>query len=332
MAPLWMAVNAALLVGRVPCSIHMCIRVALLSYPPSSHADSLQLRLLPTHIAVRIFIQLDIRSLARCDRVCKRWQKSSTLNYGEHCMGGTHSCLSGMLTPLPSFSPFPLHSTPLISSISFTKLTSTPPKLVTLNWNATRRFPNRSRSTVWFLQNRALTLPSLSNMLQGKNRKVDDGPEFFDPYDKTPRLSALPAVPVPASTAPQWSKAESKRAWKSVFHTTLARSDPSRTEDDDDHPYRVKIDSLQSSGYSTPSRHQHAGLGSGNAQRWNDGPTGASGSLTPSERKLAAREGYKAMGGRKARTKRKMGGEFGARDKGGASQIDGEDQRFTCPF
>jgi hypothetical protein len=59
--------------------------------------------------------------LARCDRVCKRWQKSSTLNYGEHCMGGTHSCLSGMLTPLPSFSPFPLHSTPLISSISFTK-------------------------------------------------------------------------------------------------------------------------------------------------------------------------------------------------------------------
>lgn len=47
-------------------------------------ADKLaQLRTLPTHLAVRIFLMIDIRSLARCDRVCKRWHKSSTLNYGE---------------------------------------------------------------------------------------------------------------------------------------------------------------------------------------------------------------------------------------------------------
>lgn len=47
-------------------------------------ADRLiKLRTLPTHLAVRIFLMLDIRSLARSDRVCKRWHKSSTLNYGE---------------------------------------------------------------------------------------------------------------------------------------------------------------------------------------------------------------------------------------------------------
>jgi hypothetical protein len=44
---------------------------------------NVQLRNFPTHVAVRIFLQLDIRSLARCDRVCKRWNKSSTLNYSE---------------------------------------------------------------------------------------------------------------------------------------------------------------------------------------------------------------------------------------------------------
>ncbi|TXT06126.1 hypothetical protein VHUM_03599 [Vanrija humicola] len=216
------------------------------------------LRLLPTHIAVRIFLQLDIRSLARCDRVCKRWHKSSTLNY------------------------------------------------------------------VWFLQNRALVLPSLSGIATGKTRKLDDGTEFFDPYDKTPRLSSLPAVPVPNSTQPQWSKAESKRAWKSVFHSTLARSDPNK---DDTDPLRVDIYSLHSSGYNTPSnRHSHAGMGSGNASRWAD--AGNQGSLTPTERKLAAREGYKALGGRKARNKRKMGGEMGMRDKTGVV----DDGRFDAPW
>jgi hypothetical protein len=158
-------------------------------------------------------------------------------------------------------------------------------------------------------------------------RTLDDGTEFFDPYDKGGRLSSLPAVPMPKSTAPQWTKAESKRAWKSVFHTTLARTDPTREEDD--HPYRVTIDSLQSSGYSTPARHAHAGLGSGVASRWAD--NGGSGSITPSERKLAAREGYKAMGGRKSRAKRKMGGEYGARDKTGAADLE-DDPRFTCPW
>lgn len=66
-------------------------------------ADS-QLRTFPTHVAVRIFLQLDIRSLARCDRVCKRWNKSSTLNYSElhHWPGAamlTHILCSH--TPLP---------------------------------------------------------------------------------------------------------------------------------------------------------------------------------------------------------------------------------------
>lgn len=178
--------------------------------------------------------------------------------------------------------------------------------------------------SVWFLQNRALVLPSLSGIATGKTRKLDDGTEFFDPYDKTPRLSSLPAVPVPSSTQPQWSKAESKRAWKSVFHSTLARSDPNK---DDTDPLRVDIYSLHSSGYNTPSnRHSHAGMGSGNASRWAE--TGNQGSLTPTERKLAAREGYKALGGRKARSKRKMGGEMGMRDKTGVV----DDGRFDAPW
>jgi hypothetical protein len=35
---------------------------------------------------LRVFLQLDIKSLARCDRVCKRWRKSQTLNYSKHSL------------------------------------------------------------------------------------------------------------------------------------------------------------------------------------------------------------------------------------------------------
>ncbi|BEI82487.1 hypothetical protein CcaverHIS002_0303550 [Cutaneotrichosporon cavernicola] len=211
----------------------------------------------PTHVAVRIFLQLDIRSLARCDRVCKRWRKSSTLNY------------------------------------------------------------------IWFLQNRSLQLPALPSAMGGKTRKLDDGTEFFDPYDKGTKLSSLPPVAVPTSNQPQWSKAESKRAWKSVFHTTLARKD---ADSEEDHPYHVDIDSLHTSGYTTPVRHSHAGMGSGAAARWSD--NSGTGGMTPTERKVAAREGYKALGGRKSRTKRRMGGT-GAR-KG--PDIEDDDPRFTAPW
>ncbi|EJT47746.1 hypothetical protein A1Q2_04152 [Trichosporon asahii var. asahii CBS 8904] len=171
--------------------------------------------------------------------------------------------------------------------------------------------------------NRALHLPQLKAQ-EGKMRTLDDGTEFFDPYDKGPKLSTLAPVPLPKSAAPQWSKAESKKAWKAQFKHTLYKGD-----DDDDHPNRVDVSAL-SSGYSTPGggRHAYSGLGSGNASRW--GP-GESGSMTPSERKLAAREEYKALGGRKSRRKRKMAGELGARDKGGAAAIV-DDGRFDCPW
>lgn len=43
-----------------------------------------QVRMLPSSIMLRVFLQLDIKSLARCDRVCKRWRKSQTLNYSEY--------------------------------------------------------------------------------------------------------------------------------------------------------------------------------------------------------------------------------------------------------
>ena len=182
--------------------------------------------------------------------------------------------------------------------------------------------------TVWFLQNRALVLPQISGSLPGANGKTRrsgaDTPEFFDPYDKTPRLSALVPPPLPTSSTPQWSKAESKKTWKNIFHTTLKRSDPGAEPEDD--PPRVDINSLHSSGTSTPGRHGHAGMGSGGAARW--AAAEGEGVMTATEKKLTAREGYKAMGGRKARNKRKMGGELGVKDKGGAT----DDGRFDAPW
>ncbi|WVF65976.1 hypothetical protein IAT40_000714 [Kwoniella sp. CBS 6097] len=222
------------------------------------------LRVLPTHIAVRVFLQLDIRALARCNRVSKRWRKSSTLNY------------------------------------------------------------------VWFLQNRALVLPKilLPDTVGGKTRKIDPETEFFDPYDKTPRLSALPTPPLPNTAQPQWTKMESKKDWRNTFKGTFKRTDPTAEPEID--PRRVDISSLHTSGYSTPNggggSHGYAGLGSGNKARWaaEDDESG----LSSSERKVAARENYKALGGRKSKTKRKMGGELGGKDKGGAV----DDGRFDAPW
>jgi len=225
-------------------------------------------------------LQLDVKALARCDRVCKRWRKSSTLNYGEWDV-------SPVVVPL-----------------------------------------GHGLMAVWFLQNRALVLPRISGLggANGKVRKTgDDTPDFFDPYDKSPRIASLPLPPIPSNTAPQWSKAESKKAWKSTFRTTLKRSDPNAEPEVD--PLRVDVDSLASSGTHTPSgRHSYAGMGSGGAAKWN---VEGEGVMTPSERKIAARENYKALGGRKSRMKRKMGGEMGARDKGGVVVDDG---RFDAPF
>ncbi|WVQ80274.1 hypothetical protein IAT38_002379 [Cryptococcus sp. DSM 104549] len=219
------------------------------------------LRTLPTHLSVRVFLVLDVRSLARCDRVCKRWRKSSTLNY------------------------------------------------------------------VWFLQNRALLLPriTLPDSAGGKTRKLDKEIEFFDPYDKTPRLSALPPAPIPSSTQPQWTKMESKKEWKTQFKNTFKRTDPT-AEPEVDH-LRVDIASLHSSGFSTPNGgHGYAGQGSGSAARWAEAE--AESGMTATERKVAAREQYKALGGRKSKMKRKMGGELGGKDKGGAL----EDGRFDAPW
>ncbi|KIJ45224.1 hypothetical protein M422DRAFT_30078 [Sphaerobolus stellatus SS14] len=45
----------------------------------SSSADPL--RVFPTELSQRIFGMLSIRDLARCSRVCKKWNKSQSLNY-----------------------------------------------------------------------------------------------------------------------------------------------------------------------------------------------------------------------------------------------------------
>ena len=181
-------------------------------------------------------------------------------------------------------------------------------------------------SVVWFLQNRALALPTVTiSDAQGQMRR-NDTETFFDPYDKTPRLSSLPTPSLPSSAAPQWAKAESKRAWMGIFRHTLKRSDPD-AEPEIDH-LRVDISSLHSSGASTPGgRHTHAGLGSGSADAWDS----ANVPMTNTERKVVARENYKALKGRKARSKRKMGGEYGSRDRGGADDVE-DDSQFSAPF
>ncbi|WWC66646.1 uncharacterized protein I206_100550 [Kwoniella pini CBS 10737] len=221
------------------------------------------LRTLPTHISVRIFIQLDVRALARCNRVCKRWHKSSTLNY------------------------------------------------------------------VWFLHNRALVLPKLllPDSPGGKTRKVNNEIEFFDPYDKKPRLSSLPQPNLPNSSQPVWTKIESKKNWRNQFKITFKRTDPTNETEIDSR--RVDISSLQTSGYNTPNNgHGYKGLGSGNASKWIQDDSDGGGGLSSSEKKQQAREGYKALGGRKSKSKRKMGGELGGKDKGGAN----DNGRFEAPW
>jgi hypothetical protein len=66
-------------------------------------------------------------------------------------------------------------------------------------------------------------------------------------------------------------------------------------------------------------------MGSGNAAKWAE-LEAAAGTMTPGERKNAAREVYKSMGGRKARGKNKRGG---ATAPGGIAE---DDPRFTSPF
>ncbi|KAJ9126061.1 hypothetical protein QFC24_002333 [Naganishia onofrii] len=58
------------------------------------------LRILPSALAVRVFLQLDIRSLARCNRVCKRWRKSSTLNYSTNSIPHPRSVVSSAYTTM----------------------------------------------------------------------------------------------------------------------------------------------------------------------------------------------------------------------------------------
>ncbi|EIW68144.1 hypothetical protein TREMEDRAFT_69593 [Tremella mesenterica DSM 1558] len=235
------------------------------------------LRTLPTHLAVRVFLQLDIKSLARCDRVCKRWHKSSTLNYvwflqNRALILPTTLSIPTRLRQLPST--FPL---PILSSTS--SIPSSPPT------------------------------PS------------SNPPElFFDPYDKLPRLSRLPLPPIPTSQTPQWSKTESKKSWKTQFRMTFQRPD-----NDDS----LKVDfsfSRNSSGASSPGYHGHgySGLGSGNKERWVE----ENEEMSNTARKVLARERYKEMRGRKSKEKRKMGGELGIRDKGGLGDVS----RFEAPW
>ena len=41
------------------------------------------LRRFPTEVSQRVFRELPIKDLAKCARVCRKWAKSQTINYGE---------------------------------------------------------------------------------------------------------------------------------------------------------------------------------------------------------------------------------------------------------
>jgi len=55
---------------RVPGPLHL---------PKGTSSDPL--RVFPTEVSQRLFALLDARDLARCSRVCKKWEKSQTLNH-----------------------------------------------------------------------------------------------------------------------------------------------------------------------------------------------------------------------------------------------------------
>lgn len=206
------------------------------SPPPRARVASLfqtlitgrQLRILPSALAVRVFLQLDIKSLARCNRVCKRWRKSSTLNYS-------------------TFPPL-LHVAPT-------------------NPNPVRR-ASCVRREAWFLHCRSLTLlkPTAQQRLQPGDPDPDDPNSGYDPYAKHRGLPLL-TTPVPASATPQWSKRESKKEWRPVFRDLATRKDTHLTPARDPLNVDVDAlsasvsDAGGGSGYSTPATIEGPGSG-----------------------------------------------------------------------
>jgi hypothetical protein len=173
--------------------------------------------------------------------------------------------------------------------------------------------------SVWFLHTRSLLLPSNLSLVSAR---PSDDPEY-DPYERLPPLSLLPMPKPPTGTQLQWSKAESKKTWTREFAAILkADADAAQGASDG---LRVDVDAL-SSGYTTPTgSHAYSGLGSGGSQKW--APVeGQAQPLAPGEWKKEMRESYKALNGRKPRSKRKMGA---GPVKGGAEE---QDARFEAPW
>ena len=171
--------------------------------------------------------------------------------------------------------------------------------------------------TAWFLHVRSFTLPEVKKKEETNyiNKLDVDDPEY-DPYDKAHFLTLF-KTPMPSSTTPQWSKKESKSAWRLTFKQLInRRENPSSAVD-----YRVDVDAL-SSGYATP-----LGEPEGSASQFGSRP--GSGASTPKSKK-EMREHYKSLQGRKSKSKSKVGGSQsrGIKDRGGA----GEEDPYTAPW
>lgn len=207
----------------------------------------------------------------------------------------------------------------------------------------------RSPWAVWFLHTRSLAIPSLIPTVDAQGRPPTH--PLYDPYDKPRTLSLrtpLPARPGP----PQWSKRESKGAWRPAFKAAATRPEGSGGDGSGELRSHLQVDvdalaSAHASGYSTPGGHAYAGLGSGSREAWaasvSEGAGGGfgggggggggggsgSGTATPPRSKKEMRDAYKAMGGRKAREKGSAWNKgTGARDRegmgGGAGAREGD--------
>ncbi|KAI0770095.1 hypothetical protein C8Q74DRAFT_1273421 [Fomes fomentarius] len=94
----------------------------------------------------------------------------------------------------------------------------------------------------------------------------------------------------------KWTKRESKQNWRTTYFQTIPTRPPPQ---------------FFRSGYSTPSRSGHQTPQEIREEKWREEAD------TSMPTKFEMREMYKELGGRKARSKGKLGGTSGMRDRGG---------------
>ncbi|EPQ61174.1 hypothetical protein GLOTRDRAFT_69463 [Gloeophyllum trabeum ATCC 11539] len=101
----------------------------------------------------------------------------------------------------------------------------------------------------------------------------------------------------------KWTKRESKQNWRHIYAQTIPNRDPPPLGP-------LNPSSKRGSGYSTPSGYM-------TPKEFREEKWQAEAEAAERPSKVEMRELYKEMGGRKAKTKTKLGSAGGARNKGG---------------